>query len=232
MGNFTDDYDLMSLGLGEFIDYSNNQQEVNRRRQISSDNSIGAEKRTSTSAKKKKNARAIRVKAIIGSAILSLSIYGGITLKNVIVEKAEYVADTKEAVALSEELMTERLVDSGVAHYEKDGRFSIKGMSVADYGTLSISSPEELYALIKVIDDETECDNMVRAMTYTDTEGNVCNYTDFAQFLRVNGYFNKDNKADTEVFDNLCESSLVSSYRAGTINELFEEAPGRGGMNK
>ena len=232
MANFTDDYDLTNLGLGDFIDYSSNQQEVQRKRQIASDNSIGTNKRTSTAVKKKKNARAIRVKAIVGSAILSLSIYGGITLKNVIVEKAEYVADTKEAVALSEGMMTDRLVQNGVAHYEKDGRFSIKGMSVDDYSTLNIDSPEELYALIKVVDDETERDNMVRAMTYTDTEGNVCNYTDFAQFLRINGYFNKDNKADSEVFENLCENSLVNSYRAGTINQVFEEAPGKGGVNK
>lgn len=232
MANFNDSFNLFDLGLGDVIDYSSNQQEVQKKREFASEKSIGGGKRTSTSNRRKKNARAIRVKAIVGSAILSLSIYGGITLKNVIVEKAEYIADTKEAVCLSEEMMTDRLVEYGVAHYEKDGRFSIKGMGVDDYRTLNIDSPEELYALIKVIDDETERDNMVRAMSYTDTEGNVCNYTDFAQFLRINGYFNKDNKADSKVFENLCENSLVNSYRAGSITDVFEDAPSKGGMNK
>ena len=51
MANFTDDYDLTNLGLGDFIDYSSNQQEVQRKRQIASDNSIGTNKRTSTAVR-------------------------------------------------------------------------------------------------------------------------------------------------------------------------------------
>lgn len=54
MANFTDDYDLTNLGLGDFIDYSSNQQEVQRKRQIASDNSIGTNKRTSTAVRKRK----------------------------------------------------------------------------------------------------------------------------------------------------------------------------------
>lgn len=217
--------------LFDFTDYNFDEQEISRRRNVSSEKSIGNNKRCAKNVKRK-SVSINRVKALIGSAILALSVYGGVSLVNTITDAIEYHNDTNAAIVLSERIMTERLIDTGSAHYEKGGDFSVKAMTVEDYSKLEIDTSEELFALMQVIDDDTEFDNMVKAMSYVDTAGNVCNYTDFQQFLRVNGYYNEEGNADVEVFDNLCKNSLVNSYRNDTLEQSFNEAPTMGGMNR
>lgn len=227
-------YDYYSDGLFDFtdFDFDFDEPEVSRRRNASSEKSIGNSKKSAKNVKSKKASNINKVKAIIGSAILALSVYGGVKLTNAVTGAIEEHADTKNAIIMAQDLMTERLIDTGSAHYEKGGDFSVKAMTVEDYSKLDVDTPEELFALMQVIDDDTELDNMARSMSYIDMEDNVCRYTDFSQFLRVNSYYNEDGKADIEVFENLCENSLLNSYRDGTMEKSFSDGPTMGGMSR
>lgn len=231
-------YDYSDDDLFNFtdFDFDFDEPEVSRRRNASSDKSIGNNKKCAKNVKSKLVGKISKVKAIICCAILMLSLYGGVKLTNTITGAIEDLVDTRSAIVMVQEIMTDRLVDTGSAHYEKGGDFSVKAMTVEDYSKLDVDTPEELFALMQVIDDDTEVDNMARSMSYVDNEGNVCRYTDFLQYLRINGYYNEDGKVDEEVFEDLCENSLLNSYRDGTLVESFNAEPSddltKGGMSR
>lgn len=184
----------------------------------------------------KKNARVEfttkrRIQALFGSAIVALSIYGGVKLTQDVTKRVDYYIDTRAAVCEAEDIMSQRLIDNNCALIDKSKEFHIKDMGVEDYRSLGISTPTELYALMAVVDDKSEADEMTQAMTYVDTNGNECNYNGYYQYLNVNGYFDSDHVVSGEVFENMSKNELCKMYREGTLSENLT-VPTKGGMNK
>lgn len=199
------------------------QMTTEKKKEEASEKTIGNNKKcTKSVTEKKKDHRWI--KKFFATAFVTVVLLVGLVKITVAINDAiVYAADVKSATSITQEIMADRLVDTGSAHYEKGGDFSVKAMSIEDYSQLGVDTPEELFTLMQVIDDDTEVDNMVKAISYVDNEGNVYYYTDFSQYLRLNGYCDEDGKADIEEFEDFCENSIVNSYRDGNLREEFTE---------
>lgn len=96
-----------------------------------------------------------------------------------------------------------------------------EGNSVADYKTLNVTSVDEVYVYkyVSVLANlgktsEIEFNKFIRAVSYYGSNGEICFYSNFEEFLKING-FNSEKE-----FKIAAEKSILLNYRKGKIKEL------------
>lgn len=107
--------------------------------------------------------------------------------------------------------------------------FVILDNSVDGYKGLGANDLVDVYIYRQIFaasDRIEEFDKFIKSVEYFDTEGNLCNYVSFDQFMRINGY------PDIKTFENYAETDIYELYKSGEINLAGLEAriPTRGGL--
>lgn len=112
---------------------------------------------------------------------------------------------------------------------QRTNPFVIKNNSVQDYESLNASNLADVYIYRKIFVEhgqQEEFQKFIKSINYFDVEGNYCNYLDFEQYLRINGY------PDIETFENYAQNEIYELYKNGEINlqGLNVHIPTRGGI--
>lgn len=184
-----------------------------------SSSSVGRGK-TPTNRKKKGTISGKKGKEIAKAASLVLvgflALHGAIDIAENIYERVEYYSDGKEATSIATSEAMQKLKDYGLAVVTNKGETVL--LADNDYSVLNASTPEEIFAYYKAIDDSEEFEKFIQDVSYQSDY----NYTNTKQFLIVNGFVDPEtNEASLKVWENVVKDHLITSYRNGEIESIF-----------
>lgn len=101
-----------------------------------------------------------------------------------------------------------------------NGEFEIGENSISDYKNLEANTPLEVYGYKLAINDYEEFSKFIQSVSY---QNGMYYYTDYSQFLRINGYYNQEkNKESNEVFENMMEATILAAIENDTLNSYVE----------
>lgn len=167
----------------------------------------------------KPSERRVIVKIVAIALVGALTFKGIIDVQGEIHKRIEYYADGKEAVSIATDEAMQRLKDNGLAAVTKDGETVL--LADNDYSVLKASTPEEIFAYYKALDDSEEFEKFIQDTSY---ENGYANYTSMEQFLRINGFIDPEtNKPSIKVWENITKDHLITSYRNGEIESIFSD---------
>ena len=180
--------------------------------------------KTSTSKTTDKTVSSAKV-AIITCALVSLFAVGVLTtfganslFNNQITTKQE-INRSSEALKTKAKL---NLLYHNLAGLETEtNNVEVRNNTVNDYRILNVNKSIDVYMYWKILPSQ-EFNKFIQSVTYTEPQSDtIYEYTDFDQFLRINGYFYKDSELcipSKEVFENYMEAYIKDNYK-----ELLEE---------
>lgn len=202
-----------------------NANNIARERIVQTSCQRGGGKYVATANKTKKKETTLRkvtrwIAGFGATVLICGALYGFHTAGVKISDKVKYYKDLKTATAIMEENSVEMLLANGLAAYTKDDEFVILRNDILGYASLNLNSPDAIWAMKNIINDDEEFETVIKGCTYRDENGDTCYYTNLEQFLRINGYFDpKTNEPSEEVWENYVESGLVKDYRNGDLTE-------------
>jgi len=140
------------------------------------------------------------IAVLIGATLVAPFAFKG---GKAIVEKYEHWTSVNSAVAAQKTEIMSNLLHKGLAYIDDEivinpngvNPFTVKNNSVEHYKTLKVSDYIDVY-LYKLCLPTEEFNDFIRSLTYTDFNGNICNYLNFEQYLNINGFPNE------KTFDN------------------------------
>lgn len=134
----------------------------------------------------------------------------------------EKLGSDKQAISFIRETLQKQklyeLINLGLAEIKSNKSsdnftncfIEISENSVGDYKQLNISNPLDIY-IFKSILPKKEFNKFIQATTYHDGLRD-CNYVDFNQFLRINGYINQNTQEpDSGVYENYMEAKILAN---------------------
>ena len=146
--------------------------------------------------KYRKNFKRTIIAVLLGAALVSpFALKAGESIIN----KYNHWTSVNSAVAVQsvevrDNLMTNRLAYVDMSKVENLEHvsyevtpFTVRDNSVEDYKVLNVKDYVDVY-LYMINLPETEFRDFIRSITYVDTNGSVCYYENFEQYLRINGF--------------------------------------------
>lgn len=157
--------------------------------------------------------------AVFGATILiATSLHGIADISIKVADKVKYHKDSTVAESILKENMTQKFIKCGLAAITKDNEFVILQNNIEDYIALGLSNTAEILSARNLINDDIEFEKFIQACYYYDEENKFCYYTSVDQFLRINGYTDKNTGAPSQkVWENYAENDAVEDYRNGTL---------------
>ena len=146
----------------------------------------------------------------------------------------EKIEDEKQAFNFVRETLQKQklyeLINLGLAEIKSNKSsdnftnyfIEISENSIGDYRQLNISNPLDIYIFQSIL-PQNEFNKFIQATTYHDGLRD-CNYVDFNQFLRINGYINPNTqKPDSGVYENYMEAKILAN-----INQYISQLQNSG----
>lgn len=180
----------------------------------------------------------LKLKTTIISVLIGATLISPFAIKagSVIINKYEHWRDVNRAISLQinearEELLKYRLayIDESIfqhsEHVNYEDPFTIRNNSTSDYIVLDAKDYIDVY-LYKNILPTAEFNDFIKSINYTDTNGNICHYIDFEQYLKINGF------PDEKTFNNYAEEGIYNrEVLKNKSNSVSTQSIGKGGRN-
>lgn len=165
---------------------------------------------------RKNNKRNNRLKSVISAIAAAATLTTGAYMA----KKSNDYTKINRAIETLTNLGKDELLKNQLAVMEGD-KVVVKNNSVSDYSKLDADTPMEVYVYEMAIDNDEEFKKFIQSVTY---ENDLYCYTDFDQFLRINGYYDQTtNKESSKVFENYMEATLLDAYNNNTLSSYEEE---------
>lgn len=153
---------------------------------------------------------------------LTMVVAIGISSALVIGPKIEERDNMREATRILTGQASQTLVNYGLAGIDENG-IIVGNNSVSAYRQLNISSQLEVYVYSLVLPDE-ELNKCIKATPIKAENRNIL-YTDIEQFLRINGYVDKQTgEPSWQVFVNYMEAEIKKIYKDVIENYKIADA--------
>lgn len=169
---------------------------------------------------RKKNKRNNRLKSVISAIAAAATLTTSAYMAEKLISKDKDNTKITKAMETLTNLGKDELLRNQLAFMEGD-EFVVKNNSVSDYSKLDADTPMEVYIYKMAIDNKEEFNKFIQSVTY---ENDLYCYTDFDQFLRINGYYDtKTGIISDVVFENYMEATLLDAYNNNTLSSYEEE---------
>lgn len=154
---------------------------------------------------------------------LTMVVAIGISSALVIGPKIEERDNMREATRILTGQASQTLVNYGLAGIDENEGIIVGNNSVSAYRQLNISSQLEVYVYSLVLPDE-ELNKCIKATPIKAEDRNIL-YTDIEQFLRINGYVDKQTgEPSWQVFGNYMEAEIKKIYKDVIENYKIADA--------
>lgn len=154
---------------------------------------------------------------------LTMVVAIGISSALVIGPKKEERDDMRKATRILTGQASQTLVNYGLAGIDENEGIIVGNNSVSAYRQLNISSQLEVYVYSLVLPDE-ELNKCIKATPIKAENRNIL-YTDIEQFLRINGYVDKQTgEPSWQVFVNYMEAEIKKIYKDVIENYKIADA--------
>ena len=129
-----------------------------------------------------------KIKATVGAFLVLCSLSTGLIIAHGDEIKTNHEVYTEINEQINEK--TKLVINRKLAEKAEGNKpFTILENKVSEYGTLNVTSPNDVYTYMKIFGDNLEEFNkLIMSINYYDVNGQICYYTGFDDFLVRNGY--------------------------------------------
>jgi len=183
-----------------------------------------------------KKMKATIIAVLIGATLVAPFAFKG---GKAIIDRFNHWKDVEIAVAVQSDEIEDTLKEYGLAYEDGEKRqqfengnleatvFTVRDNSVHDYKILNVKDYIDVYLYKNILPPE-EFDDFIRSVSYVDTNGMVCCYLNFEQFLRINGF------PDEKTFVNYAQEGAYQRQVQREQNNQIStgyESNGKGGRS-
>lgn len=142
-----------------------------------------------------------KMKNTILAVLISACLVSPFAIKagRTIIDKINHWSNVNSAVSIQRGQIMDILLSGGFAYID-DGKnyvseervgqkspFTVNDNSIEKYKNLDVDNYIDVYLYRSILPPE-EFEDFIRSVSYVDTNGTVCYYLNFEQFLRINGF--------------------------------------------
>lgn len=130
-------------------------------------------------------------------------------------DKVKIKKTTASIVSMAEDSLVEHNLGT-----KENGTFVIGNNTVEDYSVLEADTPMEVWIYRFAIDNNEEFEKFIQSVSY---DNGLYTYTDIAQFLRINGYYDEKGTPSYVVFSNYMEAAIENAINNNTLSQYQDE---------
>lgn len=142
-----------------------------------------------------------KMKTTIIAVLIGASLVAPLAFKSgkALIDRFNHWKDIEVAVAVQSNEIENILKENDLAYedlekrqnfengYSNEISFTVRDNSVQDYKCLNVKDYVDVYLYKNTLPPE-EFEDFIKSVSYVDTNGAICNYLNFEQFLRINGF--------------------------------------------
>lgn len=186
---------------------------------VSKSKSIGTQKKCEDRNRRQQLTQKIEIQKKITKRLVGLTLAAGLILGGVTGYKFKESQVQNQQIEYLNQYAISALNTLELGTYNGQSDFSVKDNSIANYRNLSVNANRNdrmshviIYIYRNVLPSQ-EFNDFIKSVTYNDGSNY---YTDFSQFLTINGYYENSENHSPSV-------SAFEKYMKNFINENYEE---------